>query len=134
MNYCQATRQIATEVLLCAEPTPTQVKTLKVIFNLLIMTNTPAHGLSADELELVAFQFRVLQTTSFTMADLSELVDSSTSILKVLLKQYMSPTGPNKYLRGIKPTKSDQLKLDLFKIKIWKNCIEKSGKLNFRKG
>ena len=57
-----------------------------------------------------------------------------TSILKVLLKQYMSPTGPNKYLRGIKPTKRDQLKLDLFKIKIWKNCIEKSGKLNFRKG
>ena len=37
-----------------------------------------------------------------------------TSILKVLLKQYMSPTGPNKYLRDITPTKTDKLKLDLF--------------------
>ena len=27
---------------------------------------------------------------------------------------YMSPTGPNKYLRGITPTKTDKLKLDLF--------------------
>ena len=54
-----------------------------------------------------------------------------TSILKVLLKQYMSPTGPNKYLRGIttSTTKTDQIELDLFKVKIWK-----SGKLNFRKG
>ena len=32
----------------------------------------------------------------------------------VLLKQYMSPTGLNKYLRGITPTKTDKLKLDLF--------------------
>ena len=39
---------------------------------------------------------------------------SITSILKVLLKQYISPTGPNKYLRGITPTKTDKLKLDLF--------------------
>ena len=39
---------------------------------------------------------------------------TSTSILKVLLKQYMSPTGPNKYLRGITPRKTDKLKLDLF--------------------
>ena len=39
-----------------------------------------------------------------------------TSILKVLLKQFKSPTGPNKYmyLRGITPTKTDKLKLDLF--------------------
>ena len=37
-----------------------------------------------------------------------------TSILKVLLKQYMSPTGPNKYSRGITPTETDKLKLDLF--------------------
>ena len=29
----------------------------------------------------------------------------------------MSPTGPNKYLRGITPTKTDQLELDLFKVK-----------------
>ena len=36
-----------------------------------------------------------------------------TSILKVLLKQYMSPTGPNKYWRGITPTKADKLELDL---------------------
>ena len=46
----------------------------------------------------------------------------------------MSPTGPNKYLRGITPTKTDQLELDLFKDKISRDCIEKSGKLNFRKG
>ena len=39
---------------------------------------------------------------------------NKTSILKVLLKQYMSPTGPNKYWRGITPTKPDNLKLDLF--------------------
>ena len=47
---------------------------------------------------------------------LKELEDelSKTSILKVLLKQYMSPTGPNKYLRGITPTKTDKLKLYLF--------------------
>ena len=38
----------------------------------------------------------------------------ATSILKVLLKQYMSPTGSNKYLRGITPAKTDKLKLDLF--------------------
>ena len=57
-----------------------------------------------------------------------------TSILKVLLKQYMSPTGPNKYLRGITTTKTDQLELDLFKVKISKDCIDKSGKLNLRKG
>ena len=31
-----------------------------------------------------------------------------TSILKVLLKQYKSPTGPNKFSRGITPTKADQ--------------------------
>ena len=31
-----------------------------------------------------------------------------------MLKQYMFPTGPNKYLRGITPTKTDKLKLDLF--------------------
>ena len=37
-----------------------------------------------------------------------------TSILKVLLKQNMSPTGPNKYLRDITPTKTDKPKLDLF--------------------
>ena len=36
-----------------------------------------------------------------------------TSILKVLLKQCMSHTGSNKYLRGITPTKTDQLELDL---------------------
>ena len=53
-----------------------------------------------------------------------------TSILKVLLKQYMSPTGPNKYLRSITPIKTDQLELHLFKVKISKDCIEKSGKLN----
>ena len=57
-----------------------------------------------------------------------------TSILKVLLKQYMSPTGPNKYLRGITPTKTDQLELVLFKVKISKDSIEKSVKLNFSKG
>ena len=38
----------------------------------------------------------------------------------------MSPTGPNKYFRGITTTKTDQLELDLFKVKIWKDCIEKS--------
>ena len=37
-----------------------------------------------------------------------------TSILKVLLKQYLCPTGPNKYLRGITPTKTDKVKLDMF--------------------
>ena len=46
----------------------------------------------------------------------------------------MSPTGPNKYLRGITSTKTDELELDVFKVKISKDCIEKSGKLNFRKG
>ena len=46
----------------------------------------------------------------------------------------MSPTGPNKYLRGIPTTKTDQLEFDLFKDKISKDCIEKSGTLNFRKG
>ena len=35
-------------------------------------------------------------------------------IVASTLKQYMSPTGPNKYLRGITPTKTDKLKLDLF--------------------
>ena len=44
----------------------------------------------------------------------NKAIHSKTSILKVLLKQYMSPTGPNKYLRGITPTKTDKLKLDLF--------------------
>ena len=43
-----------------------------------------------------------------------------TSVLKILLKQYMSHTGPNKYLRGITTTKTDELKLDLFKVKIWR--------------
>ena len=38
--------------------------------------------------------------------------------MKVLLKQYMSPTGPNKDLRGITTTKTDELELDLFKVKI----------------
>ena len=46
----------------------------------------------------------------------------------------MSPTGPNKCLKGITTTKIDELKLDLFKVKISKDCIEKSGKINFRKG
>ena len=46
-----------------------------------------------------------------------------TSILKVFLKQYMSHTGPNNYLRGITPTKTDQFELDL---EISKYCIEKS--------
>ena len=31
-----------------------------------------------------------------------------TSILKVLLKQYKSPTGPNKFPRGVTPTNTDQ--------------------------
>ena len=31
-----------------------------------------------------------------------------TSILKVFLKQYKSPTGPNKFSRGISPIKADQ--------------------------
>ena len=30
-------------------------------------------------------------------------------ILKVLLKQYKSPNGPNKFSRGITPTKADQM-------------------------
>ena len=51
-----------------------------------------------------------------------------TSILKVLLKQYMSPTGPNKYLRGITSTKTDKLKLICFKSKsqktAWKSLEE----------
>ena len=54
--------------------------------------------------------------------------------MKVLLKHYMYPTGPNKYLRGITTTKTDKLQLDLFKVKTSKDCVEKSGKLNFRKG
>ena len=33
---------------------------------------------------------------------------NSTSILKVLLKQYKSPTGPNKFSRGITHTTADQ--------------------------
>ena len=45
-----------------------------------------------------------------------------TSILKVLQKQYMSPTGPNKSLRGITTTKTDQLELDLLKVKILKTA------------
>ena len=46
----------------------------------------------------------------------------------------MSSTGPNKYFRGITTIKTVQLELDLFKVKIWKDCIDKSGKLNLRKG
>ena len=38
----------------------------------------------------------------------------SESIAKAMLKQYMSPTGPKKYLRDITPTETDQLELDLF--------------------
>ena len=41
-----------------------------------------------------------------------------TSILKVLLKQYKSPTGPNKFSRGISPIKADyrdpKVELDLY--------------------
>ena len=48
------------------------------------------------------------------LQQVSRYINFKTSILKVLLKQYMSPTGPNKYLRGITPTKTDKLKLDLF--------------------
>ena len=43
---------------------------------------------------------------------------------------YMSPTGPNKYLRGFTTTKTDQLEVDLFKVEISKDCKEKYGKLN----
>ena len=46
----------------------------------------------------------------------------------------MFPTGPNKYLGGIIPIKTEQLELDLFKVKISKDCIEKSRKLNLSKG
>ena len=42
------------------------------------------------------------------------MIIRKTSILKVLLKQYMSPTGRNKYLRGITPIKTDNLNFDLF--------------------
>ena len=54
------------------------------------------------------------------MSNFKVKVTRSTSILKVLLKQYMSPTGTNKYLRGIttSTSKTDQMELDLFKVKI----------------
>ena len=35
-------------------------------------------------------------------------IQTLTSILKVLLKQYKSPTGRNKFSRGITPTTADQ--------------------------
>ena len=45
---------------------------------------------------------------------------SITSILKVLLKQHKSPTGPNKFSRGITLTKADQrvpeVELDLYHV------------------
>ena len=47
----------------------------------------------------------------------------------------MSPTGRNKYLRGINYYyKKDQLELELLKVKISKDSKEKDGKINFRKG
>ena len=46
--------------------------------------------------------------------DQEMIITLTTSILKVLLKQYMSPTGPNKYLRGITPAETDKLKRVLF--------------------
>ena len=70
-----------------------------------------------------SLELKSLRNAKFTLTKL-------TSILKVLLKQYMSPTGPNKYLGGITPIKTDHLELHLFKVKISKDCIEKSGKLN----
>ena len=48
-----------------------------------------------------------------------------TSILKVLLKQYMSLPAPTN-ITCITPTKTDKLELDLFEVKISKDCIEKS--------
>ena len=52
-----------------------------------------------------------------------------------IFKQYMSPTGHNKYLRGITPTKTDQLKLDLFEVKISKDAAwESLEKKFFSKG
>ena len=80
------------------------------------------------------FQYRTEQMeTDYLVYFHQTLHTERTSILKVLLTQYMSPTGPNKYLRGITSTKADQLELGLLKVKIWKDCIEKSGKLNLRK-
>ena len=46
----------------------------------------------------------------------------------------MSPTDPNKYQRGITPTKTDQVDLYLFEVNISKDGREKFGKLNFSKG
>ena len=38
-------------------------------------------------------------------------ITQTTSILRELLKQYMSPTGPNKFQRGITPLENGQLEL-----------------------
>ena len=43
-----------------------------------------------------------------TNRQVMERIASTTSILKVLLKQYKSPTGPNKFVRGVTPTNRDQ--------------------------
>ena len=51
----------------------------------------------------------------------SILVDV-TSILKVLLKQYKSPTSPNKFPRGVTPTNMDQsdLKVEVDEYYVYK--------------
>ena len=67
-----------------------------------IFWNIVVHYYTAVAVPTQDGQLKWQQTTSI------QFTFKMTSILKVLLKQYKSPTGPNKFSRGVTPTNTDQ--------------------------